>query len=121
MEELVSDSAESGQARERERLEDALARLERGREAVRPAVVGQEDVIDQVTIALLAGGEVLIESAPGLGKTLLVRTLGTVFGLKTHRIQFPPDLMPADITGSYALIGGDHGMRTEFQPGPVFA
>lgn len=103
------------------RLRDALARLERGRTAVRQVVVGQEEVIDQVTIALLAGGHVLIESAPGLGKTLLVRTLGTVFGLRTNRIQFTPDLMPADITGSYALMGGDQGMKTTFQPGPVFA
>jgi len=103
------------------RLQDALARLERGRSAVQRVVVGQEDVIDQVTIALLAGGHVLIESAPGLGKTLLVRTLGTVFGLRFNRIQFTPDLMPADITGSYALVGGDQGMKTAFQPGPVFA
>jgi MoxR-like ATPase len=108
---------------EHERLQDALGRLERGRHAVRKVVVGQEDVIDQVTIALLSGGHVLIESAPGLGKTLLVRTLGVVFGLKTNRIQFTPDLMPADIVGTYALAGGDRGdgLRTEFQPGPVFA
>src|SRR5690606_38517892 len=107
-------------ANESHRLQDALSRLERGRTAVRQVVVGQEEVIDQVTIALLAGGHVLIESAPGLGKTLLVRTLGTVFGLRTNRIQFTPDLMPADITGSYALMGGGQGMKTTFQPGPVF-
>lgn len=121
MEQQVTEGSTVEQGSEALRLKDALARLERGRMAVRQVVLGQEDVIDQVTIALLAGGHVLIESAPGLGKTLLVRTLGTVFGLKFNRIQFTPDLMPADITGSYALLGGDHGMRTEFQPGPVFA
>src|SRR5690554_1490872 len=104
-------------------LANALSRLNSGREAVRRVVIGQLDVIDQVIMALLAGGHVLIESAPGLGKTLLVRTVGTVFGLKFHRIQFTPDLMPADITGTYALVPGEQGrgMSTTFQPGPVFA
>jgi MoxR-like ATPase len=104
-------------------LADALERLNQGREAVRRVVIGQTEVIDQVIIALLAGGHVLIESAPGLGKTLLVRTLGTVFGLRFNRIQFTPDLMPADITGTYALVADEqsHGMTTRFQAGPVFA
>ena len=104
-------------------LDDALARLRVGREAVGKVVVGQAEVIDQVLTALLAGGHVLIESSPGLGKTLLVRTLGTVFGMKFNRIQFTPDLMPADITGTFALIPGEggQGMVTKFQPGPVFA
>ncbi len=123
MEERVIDTPAFDTADEQSRLRDALARLGRGREAVRQVVVGQEEVIDQVTVALLAGGHVLIESAPGLGKTLLVRTLGTVFGLKSNRIQFTPDLMPADITGTYTLVGNDQGqgMRTTFHPGPVFA
>jgi MoxR-like ATPase len=104
-------------------LDDALARLRVGREAVGKVVVGQAEVIDQVLTALLAGGHVLIESSPGLGKTLLVRTLGTVFGMKFNRIQFTPDLMPADITGTFALTPGEggQGMVTKFQPGPVFA
>lgn len=108
---------------EKERLNDALVGLETGKLAVRSIVLGQEDVIDQVIIALLAGGHVLIESPPGLGKTLLVRTIGTVFGLKFHRIQFTPDLMPADITGTQVLVGSDRGegLRMTFQPGPVFA
>lgn len=116
MEERVTESPIAEGSSEKDRLQDALARLERGRAAVRRVVVGQEDVIDQVTISLLAGGHVLIESPPGLGKTLLVRTLGTVFGLKLNRIQFTPDLMPADITGTYVLAGGDQGqgMRTTF-------
>jgi MoxR-like ATPase len=103
------------------RLSDALERLRAGRAAVTGVVVGQGEVVDQVLIALLAGGHVLIESAPGLGKTLLVRTIGTVFGMKFNRIQFTPDLMPADITGTYALTPGEGGMTTSFQRGPVFA
>jgi MoxR-like ATPase len=110
-------------ASETRALDDALARLRVGREAVGRVVVGQAEVIDQVLTALLAGGHVLIESSPGLGKTLLVRTLGTVFGMKFNRIQFTPDLMPADITGTFALTPGEggQGMVTKFQPGPVFA
>jgi MoxR-like ATPase len=104
-------------------LQDALTRLRAGREAVANVVVGQAEVIEQVLTALLAGGHVLIESSPGLGKTLLVRTLGTVFGMKFNRIQFTPDLMPADITGTFTLVPGEagQGMTTKFQPGPVFA
>jgi MoxR-like ATPase len=119
----VSDTSVVNLLSESADLASALRRLDSGREAVRSVVIGQVDVIDQVIMALLAGGHVLIESAPGLGKTLLVRTVGTVFGLKFHRIQFTPDLMPADITGTYALVTGEQGggMATRFQPGPVFA
>lgn len=104
-----------------EALQQALERLREARIAVGRSLVGQTEVVDQVLIALLSGGHVLIESSPGLGKTLLVRTLGTVFGMKFNRIQFTPDLMPADITGTYALTPGQDGMTTAFQPGPVFA
>ena len=123
MEQRVSDTRMVNLMSESADLAAALSKLNMGREAVQRVVVGQVDVIDQVIMALLAGGHVLIESAPGLGKTLLVRTLGTVFGLKFHRIQFTPDLMPADITGTYALVTGEQGggMTTRFQPGPVFA
>ena len=105
------------------KLQDALQRLASARSAVESVVMGQAEVIEQVLTALLAGGHVLIESSPGLGKTLLVRTIGTVFDMKFHRIQFTPDLMPADITGTYALTPGEdgQGMTTKFQPGPVFA
>lgn len=118
---LGTDAA--GRVAESRDLQDALTRLRAGREAVGRVVVGQAEVIEQVLTALLAGGHVLIESSPGLGKTLLVRTLGTVFGMKFHRIQFTPDLMPADITGTYALTPDERGqgMSTRFQPGPIFA
>ena len=84
--------------------------------------VGQEEVVDFVLYALLAGGHVLIEGVPGLGKTLLVRTLADALRLPMSRIQFTPDLMPADITGTTVLsetAGGGHELR--FQPGPLVA
>jgi MoxR-like ATPase len=103
-------------------VELELAGLTRARQAVNRVVIGQERVVDEVFIALLCGGHVLLESAPGLGKTLLVRTIGTVCGMRFTRIQFTPDLMPADITGTYALVaGGTSGTQTRFQEGPIFA
>ncbi len=90
-------------------------------EQVRAAIVGHEDVIDQVMMCLLSGGHALLEGVPGLGKTLLVRTLGQVLDLSFSRIQFTPDLMPADITGTNIVVDADGSKRFEFQPGPVFA
>lgn len=104
------------------RLTDLLQRLEAATKEVQRIVVGQEDVIDQLFIGLLSGGHVLLEGSPGLGKTLLVRTLGTVCGMNFSRIQFTPDLMPADITGTVALMHDERGVAVpRFQPGPVFA
>ncbi|MDE0527820.1 MAG: MoxR family ATPase [Truepera sp.] len=103
-------------------LEGELERLSLVREEIARVVVGQEGVIDQLLISLLCGGHVLVEGAPGLGKTLLVRTLGMVCGLEFSRIQFTPDLMPADITGTIVLIHDDRGeTHSRFQRGPIFA
>jgi len=103
-------------------VELELDGLNSARDAVNQVLIGQEDVVEQVFIALLSGGHALIESAPGLGKTLLVRTLGTVCGMDFSRIQFTPDLMPADITGTLTLdFDGGTSTRTRFQPGPIFA
>lgn len=105
-----------------EGLEVELARLQAARKEVAKVVVGQDEAVTQLLISLIAGGHVLIEGAPGLGKTLLVRTLGRVCGLRFARIQFTPDLMPADITGSTVLIHDDHGgTSSRFQAGPIFA
>jgi len=84
-------------------------------------IVGQEEVVRHVLIAVLGGGHVLLEGVPGLGKTMLIRTLGRALDLKFSRIQFTPDLMPADIVGTDILVEseGERGFR--FQPGPVFA
>jgi MoxR-like ATPase len=99
-----------------------LDALESVRSAVARVVVGQEEVVDQILISLLCGGHVLVEGAPGLGKTLLVRTLADACGLAFSRIQFTPDLMPADITGTIALFTDERGQTsTKFQPGPIFA
>jgi MoxR-like ATPase len=85
-------------------------------------IVGHENVIRGVLISLLAGGHCLLEGVPGLGKTLLVRTLAEVLDLRYSRIQFTPDLMPADILGTNVLLETEGGERQfRFQPGPVFA
>jgi MoxR-like ATPase len=85
-------------------------------------MVAQEDIVRHVLICILAGGHALIEGVPGLGKTRLVKTLAGVLDLKFNRIQFTPDLMPADITGTNILVEDERGHRTfQFQEGPIFA
>jgi len=99
-----------------------LAPLADLRRAIARAIVGQHDVVEQLLIGLLAGGHCLLEGVPGLGKTLLVRTLGHALDLGFRRIQFTPDLMPSDILGT-ELLEEDHGTghrSFRFQPGPVF-
>jgi MoxR-like ATPase len=84
-------------------------------------IVGQEEVVRHVLISLVVGGHTLLEGVPGLGKTMLIRTLGEALTLKFSRIQFTPDLMPADIVGTDILIDQDGRREFRFQPGPVFA
>ena len=88
---------------------------------LRKLIVGQDEVVRDTVVALLAGGHVLLEGVPGLGKTSLVRALGDVLELSFSRIQFTPDLMPADITGTTLIQEDESGRRFHFQPGPVFA
>lgn len=97
-----------------------LAKLEQVRTMLNATVLGQEQLIDDLLVAILAGGHVLLEGLPGLGKTLLVRSLGQGLGLAFTRIQFTPDLMPTDVTGTTLVdeVGGRRSFR--FQPGPVF-
>jgi MoxR-like ATPase len=85
-------------------------------------IVGHEDIVDNVLISIFCGGHVLLEGVPGLGKTLLVRTLSDVFSLEFRRIQFTPDLMPADIIGTNVVMedASTGRRRFEFQPGPIF-
>src|SRR6516162_7382884 len=108
-------------------LKDRVARFQQVRDdivtQVRRVIVGQNEVIEQVLIALFVGGHCLITGLPGTAKTLLVRTLATILGLDFRRIQFTPDLMPSDITGT-DIIEEDPttGRRTwTFVPGPIFA
>ena len=85
-------------------------------------VIGQKDVVEGTIIAMIAGGNVLLEGVPGVGKTRLVRTLGRVFNLPFSRIQFTPDLMPADVTGTNIIVKDENGnTQFQFQPGPIFA
>lgn len=85
-------------------------------------IIGQRDVIRSVLVAMVAGGNVLLEGLPGLGKTMLVKTIGMVMNLKFSRIQFTPDLMPADVTGTDIIVKNiDGGTSFQFQNGPVFS
>ncbi len=84
-------------------------------------IVGQKEVLRLVLISVLSGGHVLLEGVPGLGKTMLIRTLAETLDLKFARIQFTPDLMPADIVGTEILVDQDGQRQFRFQPGPVFA
>jgi MoxR-like ATPase len=89
---------------------------------LRRVIVGQQELLELVIIALVSGGHVLLEGVPGLGKTLLVRTLAQALDLRFSRIQFTPDLMPADILGTNLIVQDESGRRRfEFQSGPVFA
>ncbi|MBK9166467.1 MAG: MoxR family ATPase [Bryobacterales bacterium] len=100
----------------------AVDRLNRVRQEIAKVIVGQQDVVDGVLICLLSGGHVLLEGVPGLGKTTLLRTLARALQLKYSRIQFTPDLMPADIVGSMIIETDDRGSKVfRFQHGPIFA
>jgi len=104
-----------------ESMDQTAAQLQSARKELGTIVFGQEHVIDLALITILAGGHGLIVGAPGLAKTKLAATLGTVLGLSEKRIQFTPDLMPADILGSEILDEDDKGKRAfRFVPGPIF-
>ena len=89
---------------------------------LRRDLVGQDEVVDNVIIAIIAGGNVLLEGVPGVGKTRLVRSLGKTLNLPFSRIQFTPDLMPSDVTGTEIMRKDEQGnMQSEFRRGPIFA
>ncbi|PWU07796.1 MAG: AAA family ATPase [Terriglobia bacterium] len=103
-------------------LREAVERLNAVRREIGKVIVGQDDVVEGVLICLLSAGHVLLEGVPGLGKTTLLRTLARTLQLKYSRIQFTPDLMPADIVGSMIIESDDRGAKAlRFQQGPIFA
>jgi MoxR-like ATPase len=104
------------------KLKQAGETSKRLREAIGQVIVGQDEVVEQTLWAMIAGGHVLLEGAPGLGKTLLVRTLSRCLDLHFSRIQFTPDLMPSDITGTNILVSDESGNRSfALHKGPIFA
>jgi MoxR-like ATPase len=121
----MADEAQRGTSKDKselvESLEKARAGSDRLREAIGSVLVGQTAVVTQVLWGLLAGGHVLLEGAPGLGKTLLVRTLASAVDLRFSRIQFTPDLMPSDVTGTNVLVTDAEGRRSfTLHKGPIF-
>src|SRR5918996_40705 len=102
-------------------LDQFRADFQRLRQEVAKVIVGQDEIVEGTLTALIAGGHVLLEGVPGLGKTLLVRTLADALHLKFQRIQFTPDLMPADLIGTNIVLETPEGRKQfEFQRGPIF-
>ena len=107
---------------EQEKVQQFSEKIAAVREQLARDVVGQSAIIDNVIIAIIAGGNVLLEGVPGVGKTRLVRSLGKVLSLPFSRIQFTPDLMPSDVTGTNIVEKDATGkLVTKFRPGPIFA
>jgi MoxR-like ATPase len=117
----TQDTAPSPQDLERQIVEHLTVGRTQIEAELAKVIVGQKDVIEQILIALFAGGHCLITGAPGLAKTLLVKSIAQIFHLKFQRIQFTPDLMPADITGTEILQDTPEGRKMIFVRGPVFA
>ncbi|MEG0270295.1 MAG: MoxR family ATPase [Clostridia bacterium] len=104
-----------------EQIKAFAIKVEQIRNEIKKEIIGQQSVVEQLLTALIAGGNVLLEGVPGLGKTRLVHTLSRVFDLPFSRIQFTPDLMPADITGTNLIVKTEQGNAFRFREGPLFA
>ncbi len=120
MSDIASNSPDSAATRELvSQFRDSMQRI---RHEVRKVIVGQDEVVEHLLISLLVGGHCLITGMPGTAKTMLVRTLASALGLSFKRIQFTPDLMPTDVTGTDIIDEDAHGHRRwNFVPGPLFA
>src|SRR5512132_1236435 len=116
----MSQSPVSVQSQE-QRVQEFVAGFQALRAEVRKVIVGHRDIINHVLTGMFAGGHVLLEGVPGLGKTLLIKTLAEGLELSFSRIQFTPDLMPADIIGTNIILEDAEGRKHfQFQPGPIF-
>ena len=117
---MLTENQKSDQPLERQ-IESLSEKMAEVRNEISKAIVGQSEVVEGVLVALLAGAHVLLEGVPGVGKTLLVRTLAQAVSLKYSRIQFTPDLMPADVIGTSVVQDSTDGRKIlDFQPGPIF-
>lgn len=109
---------------DKNRLQDPAYMAERiaaCEQEIQKGIIGQSEIIRQVMLAMLTGGNVLLEGMPGLGKTRLVSTISKVFDLSFKRIQFTPDLMPSDVTGTNIIVKNEQGSSFTFERGPIFA
>ncbi len=114
------ETTETINEQDRQAVEQIAASRKKIEQELGRVIIGQKVAVEEILVTLLAGGNCLITGVPGLAKTLMVRAIAGIFDLGFHRIQFTPDLMPADITGTEILTDGDHGRELRFVKGPVF-
>ena len=117
---MDTDTTENTHEQDRQAVEQISAGREKIEQELDRVIIGQKEAVEEILITLFAGGNCLLTSVPGLAKTLMVRAIAGIFDLEFHRIQFTPDLMPADITGTEILSDGEHGRELRFVKGPVF-
>src|SRR6266576_6599679 len=115
------ETTTDSQTAEKQTVEQILSSRAQIQSELAKVIVGQKEVVEQILLALFAGGHCLITGAPGLAKTLLVKSIAQIFHLQFQRVQFTPDLMPADITGTEILSETEQGRRLVFVKGPIFA
>jgi len=114
------DHTETTHEEDRKAVEQITSGREKIEQELGRVIIGQKEAVEEILVTLFAGGNCLITGVPGLAKTLMVRAIAGIFDLGFHRIQFTPDLMPADITGTEILTDGEHGRELRFVSGPVF-
>ena len=117
---MDTDTTDNTHEQDRLAVEQITAGREKIEQELGRVIIGQKDAVEEILITLFAGGHCLITGVPGLAKPLMVRAIAGIFDLDFHRIQFTPDLMPADITGTEILIDGENGRELQFVKGPVF-
>jgi MoxR-like ATPase len=116
----TTETTETTHEQDRLAVEQIAASREKIEQELGRVIIGQKAAVEEILVTLFAGGNCLITGVPGLAKTLMVRAIAGIFDLEFHRIQFTPDLMPADITGTEILTDGEHGRELRFVKGPVF-